>query len=45
MALGETLAHLNWLEANDDLQCQRQVNEGVDMYCSTQSLKLDRKKA
>ena len=45
MALGETLAHLNWLEANEDLQCQRQVNEGVDMYCSTQSLKLDRKKA
>lgn len=42
MAVGETLAHLNWLEANEDLQCQRQPAGGISTYCTTQSVKLDR---
>lgn len=39
MAVGETLAHLNWLEANDDIQCTRAVGEGFTTYSSTKLMK------
>jgi len=42
MALGETLAHLNWLENNDDLVCQRENESGINTYVSTPITKEDR---
>lgn len=32
MALGETIAHLNWLEHNDGLVCNRKNNSGINTY-------------
>lgn len=32
MALGETLAHLNWLEANNEFLCQRDNDSGIYTY-------------
>ena len=32
MALGESLAHLNWLESNGDLVCQRDNDSGINTY-------------
>ena len=32
MALGEALAHLNWLECNDDLFCDRKSASGIHTY-------------
>lgn len=34
MALGESLAHLNWLESNGDLVCQRENDSGINTYLS-----------
>ncbi|ARD46110.1 MBL fold metallo-hydrolase [Colwellia sp. PAMC 21821] len=42
MALGETLAHLNWLESNGDLFCQRTNDTGINSYLSTDKIKEDR---
>lgn len=44
MALGETLAHLNWLESNGDLLCQRENESGINAYLINQTIKLDRTK-
>ncbi|MGB5788276.1 MAG: MBL fold metallo-hydrolase [Pseudoalteromonas nigrifaciens] len=35
MALGETFAHLNWLESNDELFCQRKTDSGINSYLLT----------
>lgn len=43
MALGETLAHLNWLESNDDLMCYRKNASGVNTYEYSVKDKLIRK--
>jgi glyoxylase-like metal-dependent hydrolase (beta-lactamase superfamily II) len=37
MALGETLAHLNWLESNNELLCQRKTDSGVNCYSASRS--------
>ncbi len=42
MALGETLAHLNWLEDNGDLDCQRKNTSGINTYLSRQFADNDR---
>lgn len=42
MALGETLAHLNWLEDHGDLLCQRINDSGINTYLSTLTVKEDR---
>lgn len=42
MALGETLAHLNWLEANGDLNCQRKNVSGINTYLSGRSAENNR---
>ncbi|MDG1731416.1 MAG: MBL fold metallo-hydrolase [Thalassotalea sp.] len=42
MALGETLAHLNWLESNGDLMCQRSNDSGINTYLSTTITKKGR---
>ena len=34
MALGEALAHLNWLESNNELVCQRDNKSGINTYLS-----------
>ena len=44
MALGESLAHLNWLEANGDLECKRDNDSGINTYTLTLKQKEDRKK-
>ena len=36
MALGESLAHLNWLESNGELTCKRDNNTGINTYSSSQ---------
>lgn len=43
MALGETLAHLNWLESNDDLVCCRKNESGINTYLIAATVKQDRK--
>lgn len=42
MALGETLAHLNWLEDSGDFVCQRNNDSGINTYFSTQIAQHDR---
>lgn len=39
MALGETLAHLNWLEDSGDLTCQRMSDSGISTYLLTPIIK------
>ena len=39
MALGETLAHLNWLEDNGDLICQSMNDSGINTYLPTPIIK------
>lgn len=42
MALGETLAHLNWLESNDILVCHRDNDSGINTYSSNPITKYNR---
>jgi glyoxylase-like metal-dependent hydrolase (beta-lactamase superfamily II) len=42
MALGETLAHLNWLESNNYLLCKRENDSGVNTYLRTPTTKNNR---
>jgi glyoxylase-like metal-dependent hydrolase (beta-lactamase superfamily II) len=42
MALGESLAHLNWLEANGDLLCHRDNDSGINTYVPTSKIKENR---
>ena len=42
MALGESLAHLNWLEANGDLVCHHDNDSGINTYVPTPKTKKDR---
>jgi len=44
MALGESLAHLNWLESNGELSCQRENDSGINTYLSTPIAKENRSK-
>lgn len=43
MALGETLAHLNWLENNNDLVCCRKNESGISTYLLAATPRKDRK--
>ena len=43
MALGETLAHLNWLESNHDIVCCQNNKSGISTYLSAATDKQDRK--
>lgn len=42
MAIGETLAHLNWLEHNGDILCQRHNASGINTYLSSPLADNDR---